>query len=196
MGTLSGLEQNVGGLARALLVEPELLVLDEPGNHLDYQGLAWLEEFLTGFRGAILVVSHNRYLLDRVVGRIFELERGTLTVHTGNYSQYRMTKLRKLTAGQADHAANQKRLAQLEALVHRFAPACAPYPAETREGPGCRNAGARSVAHCPTDQRLQPVHRGAAVVQRSLSRDLMQPTRRSDQTKQVWQDDFTSRHRE
>jgi ATP-binding cassette subfamily F protein 3 len=121
VSTLSGGERNVLSLARAVLSRPTLLILDEPGNHLDFDGLARLETYLQEFDGILLVVSHNRYLLDRVVTRIFELEGTRLTCWDGNYSQYRMTRLRKLVAQQADYAANQKRLAQLEALVERFA---------------------------------------------------------------------------
>jgi len=119
--TMSGGERNVMALARALTRRPNLLVLDEPGNHLDFAGLAWLEKFLQEWDGAVLVVSHNRYLLDRVVDRIFELENRRLAAYEGNYSQYRLERLRKLVVQQADYVANQKRLAQLEALVARFA---------------------------------------------------------------------------
>ena len=118
---LSGGEKNVLSLTQALLAEPELLVLDEPGNHLDFDGLAWLERFLNQFRGAILVVSHNRYLLDRVVGRIFRLNDGRIESYAGNYSAYRQDSLRQKLAQRADYVANQKRLAQLDALVKRFA---------------------------------------------------------------------------
>jgi ATP-binding cassette subfamily F protein 3 len=121
VATMSGGERNVLALARALVRRPNLLVLDEPGNHLDFAGLAWLEKFLQEWDGAVLVVSHNRYLLDRVVDRIFELENMRLTAYEGNYSQHRLQRLRALVAQQADYAANQKRLAQLEALVARFA---------------------------------------------------------------------------
>ncbi|MCH7812250.1 MAG: ABC-F family ATP-binding cassette domain-containing protein [Chloroflexi bacterium] len=118
--TLSGGEKNVLSLVRALLAEPELLLLDEPANHLDFEGIAWLEGFLRGFKGAILIVSHNRYLLDRVVGGILHLEGGKVRAYAGNYSTYRATVLREKLAQQADYVANQKRLAQLEALVKRF----------------------------------------------------------------------------
>jgi ATP-binding cassette subfamily F protein 3 len=121
IGSLSGGERNVLSLARALAARPTLLVLDEPGNHLDFAGLAWLERFLQEFEGAILIVSHNRYLLDRVVDRVFEIERTRLAEYEGNYSAYRMTRLRTLVTQQADYTANQKRLAELEALVARFA---------------------------------------------------------------------------
>ena len=118
--TLSGGEGNILSLAQATLTRPDMLVLDEPGNHLDYLGLAWLEEFLISYPGAVLLVSHNRYLLDRVVEVILELEDGSITEYKGNYSEYRRTKLQKLVSAQSDYVANQKRLAQLEELVKRF----------------------------------------------------------------------------
>ena len=120
VASLSGGEQNVLSLTRALLSKPDLLLLDEPGNHLDFHGMAWLEDFLLRFRGAVLVVSHNRYLLDRVASGILELEHGRVTRYEGNYSAYRAQRLRDLLSQQSDYVANQKRLAQLEALVHRF----------------------------------------------------------------------------
>jgi ATP-binding cassette, subfamily F, member 3 len=120
IGTLSGGEKNVLSLARALLKEPNFLILDEPGNHLDFQGLAWLEEFLISFQGAVLIVSHNRHTLDRVAQGILTLEDGVVKRYVGGYSEYRATRLRDLLAQQADYSANQKRLAQLEALVKRL----------------------------------------------------------------------------
>ncbi len=117
---LSGGEKVVVAMARALLAEPDLLILDEPGNHLDYQGLDWLISFLNQHKGAILMVSHNRYLLDRTVDGILELERGALTYYDGGYSRYRSTKLRNLLSQQADYTANQKRLERLEQLVKKF----------------------------------------------------------------------------
>ncbi|MCH7984121.1 MAG: ABC-F family ATP-binding cassette domain-containing protein [Chloroflexi bacterium] len=118
--TLSGGEKNVLSLALALLDDPDFLVLDEPGNHLDFKGLAWLEEFLINFKGAVLIVSHNRHTLDRVVQGILTLEDGRVKRYEGGYSTYRATHLRELVAQQADYSANQKRLAQLEALVKRL----------------------------------------------------------------------------
>ena len=120
LGTLSGGEKNVLSLARALLDEPDFLVLDEPGNHLDFMGLAWLEEFLIDFKGAVLIVSHNRHTLDRVVQGILTLEDGRVKRYEGGYSSYRAIHLRQLLAQQADYSANKKRLAQLEALVKRL----------------------------------------------------------------------------
>ena len=120
VGSLSGGEKNVLSMAQVLLAEPEILLLDEPGNHLDYLGIAWLEDFLTRFKGAVLMVSHNRYLLDRVVSGILSLENGRVRYYDGGYSTYRATRLREAMAQRSDYIANQKRLAQLEALVKRF----------------------------------------------------------------------------
>jgi ATP-binding cassette, subfamily F, member 3 len=108
-------------MTQALLAEPNLLILDEPGNHLDYMGLAWLEEFLGRFRGAILIVSHNRYLLDRVVNHICELENGKITAYPGNYTAYREIRQQRLKTQQAQYKAYQQRLAHLESVVQKFA---------------------------------------------------------------------------
>ena len=121
VGLLSGGERNLLALARALLADPGLLVLDEPGNHLDYAGLEWLEEMLAGFPGAVLLVSHNRRLLDRTVTRILELTGGRVREYRGNYTDYRLARLQALVAQRADYVAGQKRIAQLTALVARLA---------------------------------------------------------------------------
>ncbi len=118
--TLSGGEKNVLGLTHALLADPNLLILDEPGNHLDYLGLAWLEDFLNRFRGAILIVSHNRYLLDQVVERIWELEDGKVIEWRGNYSAYKKQKAEKLKAQHAEYKAYQQRLDHMKALVQKL----------------------------------------------------------------------------
>jgi ATP-binding cassette subfamily F protein 3 len=118
---LSGGEKNVLAMTHALIAEPNLLVLDEPGNHLDYMGLAWLEDFLVRFRGAVLVVSHNRYLLDRVVGGILELEKGKVEVYPGNYSASRTIRAERLRHQQARYDSHQQRLAHIEGLVQKFA---------------------------------------------------------------------------
>ncbi len=117
---LSGGERNALALTRALLSRPDLLVLDEPGNHLDAWGLSWLERCVRDYPGAVLIVSHNRYLLDRTVTRVLELESGKIESYTGNYSAYRMERLRKAVAGEMDWKADQKRIARLEEVVKRF----------------------------------------------------------------------------
>ncbi len=93
LGTLSGGEKNIVALARTLLETPDLLLLDEPANHLDFEGLAWLEGFLQTYDRTVLLVSHNRYLLDRTVTRIVEIESRRIAEYEGNYSSYRAQKM-------------------------------------------------------------------------------------------------------
>lgn len=120
IATLSGGEKNVLALAKALLIKPDLLILDEPGNHLDYKGLAWLEKFLSDYRESVLIVSHNRFLLDRVCEKIIAVEGRKTNEFTGNYSYYRMNRLRSLVNQQADYVSNQKKINRIEALVKKF----------------------------------------------------------------------------
>lgn len=88
MGELSGGQQKRVGLAQVLIDEPDLLLLDEPTNHLDYEAIQWLEGYLNQYRGALLMVTHDRYFLDRVTNRIFELSFGQLHEYQGNYEAY------------------------------------------------------------------------------------------------------------
>lgn len=85
---LSGGQQKRLGLAQVLIQSPDLLLLDEPTNHLDYQTIQWLEDYLTHYQGALIVITHDRYFLDRVTNRIFELSDGKLYEYTGNYQSY------------------------------------------------------------------------------------------------------------
>ncbi len=118
--TLSGGERNVLLLAKAVLTEPNVLLLDEPGNHLDFAGLDWLERYLSGFPGAVVVVSHNRYLLDSVVAETWHLSGGTVTRYSGGYSDYRFGSLRNALAAQAEYSVQQKTLARMRELVRTF----------------------------------------------------------------------------
>lgn len=117
---LSGGERNVLAMGRALLARPDVLFLDEPGNHLDAWGLAWLEDFIRSYPGAVVVISHNRYLMDRVCTRIVEIENGKASSYTGNYSAYRIERLRNAVSGEMAWRADQKKIERLEALVKRF----------------------------------------------------------------------------
>ena len=87
-GVLSGGEQTRLRLARLLLERPDLLILDEPTNHLDLETMEWLENYLKAYRGAVLVVSHDRYFLDAVCTRIWELRGKSIKTYRGNYSAY------------------------------------------------------------------------------------------------------------
>jgi ABC transport system ATP-binding/permease protein len=88
MGTLSGGQRKRVALAHSLIENPDLLILDEPTNHLDAETITWLESYLSRYHGALLLVTHDRYFLDRVTGRILEVDRGTVQVFAGNYSYY------------------------------------------------------------------------------------------------------------
>ena len=117
MGTLSGGERSLVFFASALLSSPELLILDEPGNHLDYLGLAWLESFICGFKGAVIIVSHNRYLLDKTCTSIIAMEKGRLSVHSGNYSNYKVDKYRSALKEQSEWEASRKLIDKLEKKI-------------------------------------------------------------------------------
>jgi len=94
--TLSGGQKKRVALARALVAEPELLLLDEPTNHLDFEAIAWLEELLNAFNGALLFITHDRRFLDNVANRIAELDRGLLREYSGNYAAYQARKAQQL----------------------------------------------------------------------------------------------------
>ena len=120
IGSLSGGEKNVVALARMLLEEPDILLLDEPGNHLDFEGLAWLEGFIRNYGKTAILVSHDRYLLDRTVERIVELEDRKAAAYSGNYSTYRAEKLRNLIKQKAAYEDQQKEIRRLEEMIKRF----------------------------------------------------------------------------
>ena len=116
----SGGERTRAALARALLTDPDLLVLDEPTNYLDFDGLNWLEEFLSGFKYAALVVSHDRYFLDRVCSEMWEMERGRVQRFPGNYSQYRELKLAQVERQQKEFERQQEYIAKEEFFIQRY----------------------------------------------------------------------------
>jgi ATP-binding cassette subfamily F protein uup len=106
-------------LARALVAEPDMLLLDEPTNHLDLDGIAWLEALLNDFRGASLVITHDRRFLDSFATRIIELDRGQLRSYPGRYAQYVARKADELAAEAAESARADKLLAQEEAWIRK-----------------------------------------------------------------------------
>lgn len=119
ISTLSGGEKTRLMIAKLLLEEPDLLILDEPTNHLDFKTLAWLEEYLLSYKGAILVISHDRYFLDRTVNEIFELERGRLYTYKGNYSKYLILKEERITRQEKEYKKQQEQIAEMETYIEK-----------------------------------------------------------------------------
>ncbi len=119
ISTLSGGEKTRLMIAKLLLEEPGLLILDEPTNHLDFKTLAWLEDYLLSYKGAILVISHDRYFLDKTVSEIFELERGRLYTYKGNYSKYLILKEERVTRQEKEYKKQQEQIAEMETYIEK-----------------------------------------------------------------------------
>lgn len=119
ISSLSGGEKTRLALSKLLIEAPDLLILDEPTNHLDVKTLAWLEDYLKSYKGAILVVSHDRYFLDKIVDRIFEIENTRLSSYKGNYTSF--VKLKKMSVARQtkEYELQQKEIAKLEDYIVR-----------------------------------------------------------------------------
>ena len=119
VGTMSGGEKTRLKLTKLLLEQPDLLILDEPTNHLDINTLFWLEDYLASFKGAILVVSHDRYFLDKLVSRVLEIENKKLLSFSGNYSKYKILKAERQARLLKEYEAQQEERAKLQDYVDR-----------------------------------------------------------------------------
>src|SRR5687767_1251550 len=128
---LSGGQQNRLGLARLLLAEPDVLLLDEPTNHLDVKAVEWLEEFLQSYASAYVIISHDRYFLDRACRRIVELENGRAASYTGNYSAYLVEREERREAQQRAYDNQQQLIAKTQEFIRRSE--------ERRVGKECRS---------------------------------------------------------
>ncbi|OJH19710.1 ABC-F family ATP-binding cassette domain-containing protein [Heyndrickxia sp. FSL K6-6286] len=117
--TLSGGQKTRLALAKLLLTKPDVLILDEPTNHLDIDTLSWLEQYLQGYDGAILIVSHDRYFLDKVVNQVYELSRHSIQKFHGNYSQYLVQKAEQYERDFKQYEKQQEEVAKLQDFIQR-----------------------------------------------------------------------------
>ncbi len=119
ISTLSGGQKTRLALAKLLLKKPELLILDEPTNHLDIETLTWLEQYLNGYKGAVLIVSHDRYFLDKIVTEVVEISRTKSTKFTGNYSAYLEEKAKRYELELKQFEKQQGEVAKLQDFIQR-----------------------------------------------------------------------------
>ena len=119
ISSLSGGQRTRLALAKLLLSKPDLLILDEPTNHLDIETLSWLESYLKGYEGAILIVSHDRYFLDQVVSIVYEVSRHRVTKYTGNYSAYLDEKAKNYERNLKMYERQQDEKAKLEEFIQK-----------------------------------------------------------------------------
>ena len=117
---LSGGERTRLAMACMLLKQPDILMLDEPTNHLDLRMLEWLEQYLKAYKGTIIVVSHDRYFLDQLVNRIFEVSQCHLTDYRGNYSEYLIKHEERMEVALREYEKQQKEIEKQEEIIRRF----------------------------------------------------------------------------
>src|SRR6187455_3555705 len=121
VGALSGGWKMRVAMARVLLGKPDVLLMDEPTNHLDIESIIWLEQFLKGLPGALLMTSHDREFMNRIVGRIAEIDGGEITSYSGNYDFYERERAIRETNREAAYARQQAMLAKEQRFIDRFA---------------------------------------------------------------------------
>ena len=119
VSALSGGQRSKIGLAKLLLCNNDLILLDEPTNHLDIDSITWLEEFLKGFGGASLIISHDRFFLDQVTDYTMELENNKLYMSKGNYTRYEKLKAERLLAMQREYDNKQKEIKRIEGIIEQ-----------------------------------------------------------------------------
>ncbi len=120
VSTLSGGQKTRVALGKLLLLKPDLIILDEPTNHLDMSSITWLETYLLNYRGAVIIVSHDRYFLDRIANKVIELDNTRATVFTGNYSDYAAKKEALRAAEYSAYMKQQQEIRHQEAVIEKL----------------------------------------------------------------------------
>ncbi len=120
ISTLSGGQKTRVALGKLLLAKPDVILLDEPTNHLDLNSIQWLENFLLNYNGAVLIVAHDRYFLDRIVSKIVELDNGECTVFSGNYTDYASKKAILRKARMNEYLKQQQEIKHQEAVIEKL----------------------------------------------------------------------------
>ena len=118
--TLSGGQKTRVALGRLLLQNPDLIILDEPTNHLDMNSIAWLETYLLNYKGAVLIVSHDRYFLDRIAGKVIEIDQSKATTFMGNYSDYAVKKEQLRVAAWNAYMNQQREIKHQEEVIEKL----------------------------------------------------------------------------
>ncbi len=120
VATLSGGQKTRVALGRLLLQNPDLIILDEPTNHLDMNSIAWLETYLLNYKGAVLIVSHDRYFLDRIAGKVIEIDQSKATTFMGNYSDYAVKKEQLRVAAWNAYMNQQREIKHQEDVIEKL----------------------------------------------------------------------------
>ena len=120
VATLSGGQKTRVALGRLLLQNPDLIILDEPTNHLDMNSIAWLETYLLNYKGAVLIVSHDRYFLDRIAGKVIEIDQSKATTFMGNYSDYAVKKEQLRVAARNAYMNQQREIKHQEEVIEKL----------------------------------------------------------------------------
>ena len=120
VATLSGGQKTRVALGRLLLQNPDLIILDEPTNHLDMNSIAWLETYLLNYKGAVLIVSHDRYFLDRIAGKVIEIDQSKATTFMGNYSDYAVKKEQLRVAAWNAYMNQQRKIKHQEEVIEKL----------------------------------------------------------------------------
>ena len=120
INTLSGGQKTRVFLAKLLLEEPDIILLDEPTNHLDLRSIEWLESYLLNYKGAVIIVSHDRYFLDKIVSKVIDIENGNVQMYLGNYTDFSNKKQMLLDAKMKEYLNQQQEIKHQEAVITKF----------------------------------------------------------------------------